>query len=140
MRSSILPVTRYTKGTMKKRSQDEGVVYHAGFPNAAEDQRAGGLSLDALVVQHRASTFFWKLEAAIVERGWSAGSIVVVDRALMPHEGDSVVVVVDNAFTVRQYHTSDAGPTLLKPDGSVETSDGLILWGVVTYIVQGMRH
>ena len=125
---------------MKKGSQDEGVVYHAGFPNAAEDQRAGGLSLDALVVQHRASTFFWKIEEAIAELGWVAGSIVVVDRALVPHEGDSVVVVLDAVFVVRRYHSKEGGPVLLKLDGTEETGTEHILWGVITYVLQGLRH
>ena len=52
---------------MSKGSIDDGVVFHAGFPNAAEDERFGSLSLDTLVVKHRASTFFWRLEVEVPE-------------------------------------------------------------------------
>lgn len=130
---------RYTRD-MKKGNQDGGVVYHAGFPNAAEDQQAGGLSLDALVVQHRASTFFWKLDEPIDELGWVSGTIIVVDRALSPHEGARVVVVVDAVFVVRIFHMQGVLPSLLKPDRTEETSDECVLWGVITYVLQGMKH
>lgn len=126
--------------TMKKGSQSEGVVYHAGFPNAAEDQRVGGLSLDALVVQHRASTFFWKLDESIGELGWGIGSIVVVDRALSPREGDKVVVVLDEEFKIRVFHKVGSISTLLQLDGTPETGTEHVLWGVITYVVQGVRH
>lgn len=125
---------------MKKGSLQDGLVYHAGFPNAAEDQRIAALSLDSLVVQHRASTFYWRLEEAIEELHWPAGTIVVVDRALAPHHNDRVVAVVDESFVVRLYEKRESGgPRLLKPDGSHEDGASITLWGVVTYIVQGMR-
>lgn len=125
---------------MKKGSHNEGVVYHAGFPNAAEDQRAGGLSLDALVVRHRVSTFFWKLEESIDEFGWQASSIVVVDRSLAPHEGDTIVAVLDESFVVRRFHLKNGVPILLKPDRTEDVSDEQILWGVITYVVHGVRR
>lgn len=124
---------------MKKGSPEEGVVYHAGFPNAAEDQQAGGMSLDSLVVQHRASTYFWRLEEDIPEMHWSAGTIVVVDRALAPHHQDKVVAVVDNNFVIREYRLRGASPLLLLPNGEIEQGADIAFWGVITYVVQGMR-
>lgn len=130
-------LNRYNE-VMNKGNQEDGVVYHAGFPNAAEDQRAGSLSLDALVIQHRASTFFWELESDITDLHWQAGSVVVVDRALSPRHGDTVVAIVDETFVVRVYHLKNKQPYLRAPDGSIE-NDIVTIWGIVTYIVQGMR-
>ena len=114
---------------MTKGSVDDGVVFHAGFPNAAEDEKFGSLSLDALVVKHRASTFFWELEGDVEERGWSAGSVLAVDRVLEPREGSLVVVVVDDNFLLCKYWKS--GFQRL----SGERVDGTF-WGVVTYVIQ----
>lgn len=124
---------------MKKGIIQDGLVYHAGFPNPAEDQQSASLSLDALVVQHRASTFFWRLDTDIKEMNWKTGTIVVVDRALAPHHQDTVVAVVDNNFVIREYRAHDSQPLLLRPDGEKEQNAEIALWGVVTYVVQGMR-
>ena len=114
---------------MNKGSIDEGVVLHAGFPNAAEDGKFGSLSLDNLVVNHRASTFFWTLENAVDDLMWPAGSVVVVDRALDPKEGSHVVVAVDNDFLLGRFYKT----------GFVDLRGSKIygsMWGVVTYCVQ----
>lgn len=112
------------------KNDDNEVLYHAGFPNAGEDLRAGSLSLDALIVRRRASTFFWRLESAIPELMWPAGTLVVVDRSLPPGEGKIVVAVIDEAFTLCRYRKD--GFRLL--DGT-KVLEGQ-LWGSVTYAVQ----
>jgi DNA polymerase V len=121
---------------MKKGSTEDGIVYHAGFPNAAEDQRYGLLNLDQMIVRHRMSTFFWRLDAAgIPELGWRGNSLVVVDRALKPRVNDLVVAVIDEDFVVRKFHDNK----LSRPDGSVETSEQVAIWGVITHVVQEYR-
>lgn len=114
---------------MIKGSVDDGVVFHAGFPNAAEDERFGSLSLDEIAVRRRASTFFWRLENDVPELLWPTGTILVVDRALMPTEGRLAVVVADDAFLLCRFHK-----TGFRRFGG-EPVDGQ-LWGVVTYAVQ----
>ena len=124
---------------MKKGTVADGVVYHAGFPNAGEDRRGLPVGLESMIVKHRASTFLWRLEErGVPELGWGPGSIAVVDRALSPRHGDTVVAVVDNEFMVRLYR-QDHTPALYRPDGSREESDDVALWGVVTYVIQATR-
>jgi len=115
---------------MKKGDVNDGLVYHAGFPNAGEDRHGVSLSLDKLVVKRRYSTFFWRLETEIKELHWPAGAIVVVDRALPVRDGRIVVAIVDEAFTLCRYRK--AGLRLL--DGSFAPNDSS-LWGVVTYVL-----
>lgn len=117
---------------MTKGSIDSGVVFHAGFPNAAEDERFGSLSLDTLVVKHRASTFFWRLETAVEHMLWPAGTVLVVDRALDPKEGGLVVVVVDDDFLLCRFHRKGF---MRLEGGSVDGS----CWGVVTYAIQKLN-
>lgn len=133
MISSRLPL--YTRD-MKKGTVADGVVYHAGFPNAGEDQRFEALSLDSLVFRHRASTYLWRLDSrGIPELGWLPGAIVVTDRALSPREQDVVVVVADNEFIVRRWHRGR--PQML--NGGREEAQELTLWGVVTYVLAEYR-
>lgn len=121
---------------MKKGSQNDGIVYHAGFPNAGEDQRFESLSLDQLVFRHRASTYLWRLDArGIPELGWQSGAIVVTDRALVPHERDIVVAIADNEFVVRRWHNG----RMQTLDGHPEQATELAMWGVVTHTLTEYR-
>lgn len=121
---------------MDKGSIGEGLVFHAGFPNAGEDG-LGSLSIDGLVVKRPASTFLWRLEApGIPELHWRTGDIVVVDRSLQPRNQDLVVAVVDSDFVVRRLN----GQSLFRPDGQPESAEGVVLWGVVTHVIQAFRQ
>lgn len=121
---------------MKKGSIEDGLVYHAGFPNAGEDQRFDSLSLDAMVFRHRASTYLWRLDVrGIPELGWRGGTIVVTDRALGPREQDLVVAIADNDFVVRRWHNGK----MLLINGHPEAAQEVSLWGVVTHTLAEYR-
>lgn len=126
---------------MRKGTVDDGVVFHAGFPNASEDTHGQtALSLDKLIVQRRISTFFWRLSEEIAEFGWRAGTIVVVDRSLVPRHGDKVVAVIDNEFVLRCYEHVNGHSHLKRPDGSREVSQQPAIWGVVTWALSEERQ
>lgn len=116
---------------MSKGSVEDGAVFHAGFPNAAEDERFGSLSLDDIAVRRRSSTFFWRLENDVPELLWSKDSVVVVDRSLEPKEGSVLVAVNADDFLLVRFHAGK----LRRFDGNVleEETD---VWGVVTYCLQ----
>lgn len=122
--------------SMRKGDVASGVVYHAGFPNAGEDRRGLALSLDALAIRHRVSTFLWRLPTeGIPELGWQGESVVVVDRALEPRENDLLVVLIDEDFVVRRYRDKH----LYRPDGERETVDQAGVWGIITHVLQEYR-
>jgi len=116
---------------MSKGSVDDGVVFHAGFPNAAEDERFGSLSLDDIAVRRRSSTFFWRLETDVPELLWTNGSVLVVDRSLEPHEGSIVVVASDDDFVLARFHNEQ----LHRLDGTHLEAD-VSVWGIITYCLQ----
>ena len=54
----------------------------AGFPSPAEDVREK-LDLTELLVRHRASTFFFRVDGvSMVDAGMDEGDILIVDRAV----------------------------------------------------------
>lgn len=116
---------------MSKGSKDDGVVFHAGFPNAAEDEKFGSLSLDELAVRHRSSTFFWRLDNDVPEFLWASGSILVVDRSLDPKEGSVIVAIANDEFILLRFHAGK----LFRLNGAV-VDDEVSTWGIVTYCVQ----
>ncbi len=120
---------------MKKGSVSDGLVYHAGFPNAAEDRPAISLSLDSLIVGHHASTFYWRVPEPVLVLGWLADTLVVVDRAIPPRNGDVVVLVVDESFVLGRMRQRK--PTTL--EGKPLTDEHVVIWGVATYAIQALR-
>lgn len=121
---------------MKKGDVSGGVVYHAGFPNAGEDRQGLALSLDALAIRHRVSTFLWCLPAdGVPELGWQGGSVVVVDRALSPRQNDLLVALIEEDFVLRRFRDKQ----LYRPDGERETAEQASIWGVVTHVLQEYR-
>lgn len=122
-------------GYMKKGSTADGLVFHAGFPNAGEDQAEQRLSLDAVVFRHRLSTYLWQLEEDMPELAWRTGSTVVVDRALVPRQNDLVVAVVEESFVVRKLHQN----RLYDVAGRLDESENISVWGVVTHVLQEYR-
>lgn len=112
----------------------DGVVFHAGFPNAAEDEKFGSLSLDDLVVRRRSSTFFWRLENDVPELLWPGGSVLVVDRAVNPKEGSVVVVTYGDEFILVRFHAGK----LHRLSGTL-IEDEVVIWGVVTYCLLDLK-
>lgn len=120
---------------MKKGTLQDGLVFHAGFPNAGEDQANYAMSLDATVFRHRLSTFLWRLEDEIPELGWQAGSVVVVDRALTPRQNDLVVAATEDGFVVRKLHQK----RLYDVSGLVDETETITVWGVITHTLLEYR-
>lgn len=120
---------------------DDSVVYHAGFPNAAEDGvgQPKSLSLDRLVVRHPASTYFWRLQSAVPELGIPAGSVLAVDKVLPVRHGDWVVAVVDEEFRLCKAQHVSGGFRLYTTSGTLLGQSATVLWGVVTYAINPMR-
>lgn len=111
------------------KNDDNEVLYHAGFPNAGEDLRAGSLDLNRLIVRRPASTFYWRIAAEVPELTWPAGTLVVVDRSLPPVEGKLIIALIDSDFVLCRYRKD--GFRLL--NGQKVTGQ---VWGRVTFAIQ----
>lgn len=120
---------------------NDGMIYHAGFPNAAEDTTDISLNLDKLLVKHRASTYYWRLSDPLpVETGWGAGDVAVVDRLVQPQTGDWVVIVYDGTFGLRKYeHVGNRTRLWKEGDERQDVDSSITIWGVVTYVVVRAR-
>ncbi|MEM1096673.1 MAG: translesion error-prone DNA polymerase V autoproteolytic subunit [Bacteroidota bacterium] len=80
------------------------VPVSAGFPSPAEDYLDAPLDLNELVIQHPSATYFVRVQGeSMQDLGILDGSIVVVDAALEPRDGDVVIAAVDGEFTVKQF-------------------------------------
>ena len=86
---------------MTRKPQVVGSVA-AGFPSPAEQYLEPPLDLNELLVKRPAATFFVKVAGdSMTGAGIYDGDLLVVDRSLVPANGDIIVAAVDGEFTVK---------------------------------------
>ena len=110
-----------------------------GFGAAADDYAERGIDLNEQLIRNKPATFFLRVNSdAMAGAGIHIGDVVIVDRSLEPKNDKIVIAVVDGELLIRRMEISE-GKTVLtaanKKLHSIEVTDKLKLWGVVTYII-----
>lgn len=102
-----------------------GLSVHAGFPNAADDTRLRGLSLERLLISNPNSTFYFRVAGNHWNRiGVFDGDIALVDRALHPRRNDLVVWWRDSDFAISSF---------------ASLPEHAEVWGVITTTIHRFR-
>ena len=85
----------------------------AGFPSPAEEVREK-LDLVKLLVQHSASTFFFRIDGiSMVDADMDEGDIIIVDRAVEPYSNCKAVCFIDGEYTVKRVEIHEGGAFLM---------------------------
>ena len=112
----------------------------AGFPSPAEDYIDRPLDLHDYFIKNPASTFYARAMGDSMNlAGIFKDSIMAIDKSLEARNGNIVVAVIHNEFTVKRFY-SRAGIIELRPESDnpnhkpirfePENTD-IIIWGVV---------
>ena len=116
----------------------------AGFPSPAADFDENKISLDAVLVKNRETTFYAKASgASMIGAGIDDGDIMVIDRSLEPGNNKIAVCLLDGEFTVKRIKVSK-DEMLLMPENKafepikITEENQLIIWGIVTYVIKKM--
>ena len=118
----------------------------AGFPSPAEDIHEK-LDLIRLLVRHRASTFFFRVDGvSMVDAGMDEGDIIIVDRAVDPYNNCKAVCYIDGEYTGKRIEIGDNCARLMPANESntayrpieVTPENNFIIWGVVTWVIKKM--
>ncbi|WP_075050695.1 S24 family peptidase [Pantoea eucrina] len=119
-----------------------------GFPSPATDYAERKLSLNELCSTHRSSVYLFKSGLNAPETGIFEGSLLVVDSALKPSDGNVLVARIGNTFRIVRYRSSPVpGLWDLTTPGQrlaaeLEELDGdvTVCFGVVTHCINAMRR
>ncbi len=109
----------------------------AGFPSPAEDHQIERIDLMSHVIKHPQATFMLRVSGeSMRDAGILDGSVVLVDKAIQPESGHTVIAVVDGEFTCKTLHILPGGMRLkaANPDyPDIVPKDGqtVEIWGVV---------
>ena len=115
----------YNEDSMREQ---QGVSVHTGFPNPATDASLRSLDLNQLLINHSASTYFFRVEGNNWEpSGVFDGDIAIVDRALGPRKTD-IVIWWDQ-------HTEHFNISACKL-----VPEGATVWGIITSTIHQFRR
>lgn len=113
----------------------------AGFPSPADDYIDKSIDLNEELISHPSSTFFARVSGdSMIGVGIYPSDLVVIDKSLIPKNGDIVVASIDGEFLVKRYIKQ--GNTVILRSENTNYKDILIsseefnLWGVVTYSIR----
>lgn len=120
---------------------------HAGFPSPAQNYMNGTIDLNRVLVRHRETTFFARVDGdSMNDAGIGNGDIVVIDKSLTAKDGDFVAAFIDGEFLLRRIKI-DKGKKcvwLLSADEKanptkITNENDFTIWGVITYSIKKMR-
>ena len=113
-----------------------------GFGAAADDYAERGIDLNEQLIKNKPATFFLRVNSdAMNDAGIHIGDVVIVDRSIEPKTGKIVIAVVDGELLIRRLEVSESKKVLYaanKKLHSIDVTDSLKLWGVVTYIIHNV--
>jgi DNA polymerase V len=115
-----------------------------GFPYPAKDYQEDAIDLAKVLVQHPASTFYFKIKGdSMCNANIPDGALLIVDRSVQVASGMIIVAVVNGEFTVRRIIQTNRS-WVLHPENpvykpvTVTEEMNMQVWGVVTSVV--IRH
>jgi DNA polymerase V len=116
----------------------------AGFPSPAADFDENKISLDAVLVKNRETTFYAKASGtSMIGAGIDDGDIMVIDRSLEPKNNKVAVCLLDGEFTVKRIKITKE-EVFLMPENKlfepikITDENQLVIWGIVTYVIKKM--
>lgn len=123
---------------------DGGIV--AGFPSPAQDYSDIQIDLNKELISNPSSTFFGRVKGnSMIDAGIEDGDILVIDKSIIPKDGDTAVCFIDGEFTIKYIkiegeilYLVPANPAF-KPI-KVTASNNFCVWGVVTYSIKSHKR
>ena len=114
----------------------------AGFPSPAQNEYADSIDLNRALITNPAATFCARVIGnSMVDAGINEGDLLIIDRSLVPHDGNIAVCFIDGDFTVKRLSIREDGifmtPANAKfPELKVSEESNFKVWGVVSHIIK----
>lgn len=141
-------MSQFLPHSIEENSFESGLLgsVKAGFPSPAEDI-SEKLDLIRLLVRHRASTFFFRVDGvSMVDAGMDEGDIIIVDRSVDPYNNCKAVCYIDGEYTVKRVEIGENNARLMPANENnttykpieVTPENNFLIWGVVTWVIKKM--
>lgn len=116
----------------------------AGFPSPAADFETNRVDLVEQMGLNLPSTFLAKVRGlSMIGKGIDDGDLLVINKAIEPKHGHTVVAVIDNELTCKTLYKRGSVVKLQAanpdfPDIVPKEHQTLTIWGVVTSVIKRM--
>lgn len=105
----LLPTPSFTEVRML------GYV-EAGFPSPAEEELMDTISLDEYLIHNKEATYVLTVKGdSMMDAGIIEGDMVLVERGLIPKDGDIVIADIDGDWTMKYLRKGKNGKSYLEP-------------------------
>lgn len=117
----------------------------AGFPSPAQDYVDLKIDLNKELIANPSSTFYARVKGnSMIDAGISDGDILVIDKSLLPQDGDTAVCFIDGEFTLKYIRMESDGFYLVPanpayPVIKVNEENHFHIWGIVTYSIKNHK-
>jgi DNA polymerase V len=118
----------------------------AGFPSPADDYLDQPIDLSRALIQNAPATFIMTVSGdSAIDLGIFDGSLITVDRSLVPRDGDAVVVDVNGERSLKLFRIVDGRSSLTFGNRRYPVYDPgrdaeIDIFGVVTNTVRRFRR
>lgn len=118
----------------------------AGFPSPADDFLDQPIDLSRTLIQNAPATFIMTVAGdSCIDVGIFPGSLIIVDRSLVPKDGDAVVVDVNGERSIKVFRITGGRSSLAfgnrrYPDYDPGPNPEIDIFGVVTNAVRRFRR
>lgn len=94
----------------------------AGFPSPATDYEEAKLDLNTHLIAHPNATFFLHVDGdSMIDAKVYSGDIAIVDRSLEARNGDVIIAVINDEFTMKRLEIKDRkGAVLIDQNGKTD--------------------
>lgn len=114
----------------------------AGFPLPAEDYIEELIDLNDYLITSKSSTFLLRVRGdSMRDVGIYEGSMLIVDKALQPADGNIVIAIVHGEFLVKIYKIQGNRHFLVaanKNYAPILIGEGAYIWGVATNCINDL--
>lgn len=123
---------------------DGGIA--AGFPSPAQDYIDLKIDLNKELIANPSSTFYGRVKGtSMKDAGIADGDILVIDKSLEPHDGDTAVCFIDGEFTLKYIKIEPDAVYLIPANKKfqpikVTEDNNFCIWGVVTYSIKNHKN
>ncbi|TAF50484.1 MAG: LexA family transcriptional regulator [Sphingobacteriia bacterium] len=133
------------KGSKQFGQREVPTANATGFGAAADDYMERGIDLNEQLIRNKPATFFFRMNSdAMVGAGIHSGDVLVVDRSIKAVSGKVIIAILEGDLVVRRLHKTFNTVTLVAENKKFADiplqgfSDGLQVWGVVTYAIHAV--
>ncbi|WP_031425764.1 S24 family peptidase [Flavimarina sp. Hel_I_48] len=118
-----MEISSFGKVATEQKKHAPGSVKQTGFPSPATHYLEPSINLQDELITNRDATFFIRISGnGYASYAINDGDVLIIDRSSAPRENDLALMIEDGAFKITRIARKS-------------TSEDLILWGKITYII-----